>query len=102
MPSAHDDQLSATKSDIRTVQRQMETMLTFMGTFATKEDLEHYPTTEEFKREIEQGEGHVMVQCENLRHDVLGAIKDLRSNDALVANHGERLRRVEQHLQLAA
>jgi hypothetical protein len=51
---------------------------------------------------IAAAEGRMLTCMEGLRHDVVGMLKDIRSNDGTVADHGRRIRRLEKHAGMAA
>jgi hypothetical protein len=115
----HDDQLPATKGDVRALERRIESVEERMATkddlkkfatkddlkrfatkddlkrFATKDDLKRFATKEDLESRACKTEQFILVQFEELKHDVLGALQDVRSNDYQLANHEERLRVLE-------
>lgn len=100
-------QAPATKQDIAIL---METLGQLMGKMTGMEDrltgVEGRMTgmeerIEQLDQKIDGVEHRLLVRFENLRHDVLGALKDVGSNDRQVADHEERIVRLERATGLA-
>lgn len=47
------------------------------------------------EQKIDDVEQRMLVQFENLKHDVLGALKDVRTNDTQIADHERPIVRLE-------
>lgn len=75
----------------------METMMsTIMTAFG---DLESRMAT---KDDLLASENRMLTLIEAQKHDVVGMLKDVRSNDRQVQDHEERIQRIEGQLAMAA
>lgn len=84
------------------MQVQLDTILKYIGTLATKESVENLVKRMATKEDLEELKRHTGVLFEKLKYDVLGSLDGVRSNEALLAYHTERIGRIEHHLNLAA
>lgn len=95
---ATDDQAPATKADINAMLRiVMGTLQDLERRMATKEDLKGFATKKDLDRFATKMDLlGLEVRFEQLREDVLGSLKDLRSNERHIADHERRITRLEK------
>lgn len=101
------DYAAANKKDLQELERNILAAVRqelhgfthiIMGTMQNMED-RMLSTMDE---KISTSEGRMLVCMEQWRHDVTGTLKDVRSNDIAVADHEQRIGRLERHAGMAA
>lgn len=91
-----DDTQPATKGDVKNLGE------TLRAEMRVERQQERAEDKAERQQERAEDQNEIRVLFEDLKHDVLGALHDLRSNDAQVANHEERIRELETVTGLTA